>query len=960
MDAQRWAAIESLYKQALAKEPGERSAYLAAACAKDPNLQNELRSLLARADKSLPDLVERSEFERIWSQVADVTVSRSGRCTPPSLQLGEVLCDRFSIVRLLGTGGMGEVYEANDRVLGESVALKTIRADIETRGDVRARFVQEVHAAKKISHANICRIHDLHQHRPTAGRGAAIDFITMELLQGETLRTRLARGPIPLSQARIIAVQLVGALDAAHRAGVIHRDFKSENVMLVAGVDDSVRAVVTDFGLARSQGAVHDILTAAGQIIGTPAYMAPEQILGDRITTAVDIYALGVVLYEMVTGTQPFTGNSPISVAARRLESQPVPPSTYLPDLPVEWDRAILRCLERNPAKRFARASDVYNTITVEDRNPILKFLNAATIGFGASLRSSFSIRSKVPVTMIVLFILAGALLMFWNSLLSHSARAKSGPSTQVYLAVLSFKPLGDQLALRYQTEGIVDALGAKLFQLPGVHLASRAAVDAMKNESPARITRRLGVNMLLNGSVQSAAGGSRITVVVNLEDAGQHMIWADRFSGSTSDLLTLEDQIYSGLVRALNVSVSGDRLARNAAHPTENVEAYDLYLQGRDAVRQRRDEASVKAALDLYTKALDKDPHFGLAYAALADASMYMYDLKKDKFWSEKALHAGAESGRWSPDIPESHVALGSAYRATGRTNEAIAEFQRALELAPNSDEACRRLASAYKDAGNKVESLKYFNKATEANPYYWMNYNQLGWAEFSFGEYNQALENYRKVTEIAPELSSGYSNMGTIYFYLGKYQESIQQLLKATQLKPASVTYADLSECYYHLGRYQEAIDTAQKAITLDPNSDLAAGNLANAYRGAKELQKAKSANEKAIALAYATLDVNPRNVGVMGRLARYYARQGQYDRARQYTYRARRMDPNDVELLFVQTVIESLSGNQSLALRHLQQAMENGFSVAQIESEPELSKLRTTRSYRALIADVHASRH
>jgi serine/threonine-protein kinase len=953
MDAERWKSVESLYHAAMSMEPTQRSAFLDATCPADAELRHEVESLIAcaeHAEQMLPDDARPCGAIQVRAEIEGF-LDRSLRVTEATLKPGEVLCDRFCIVRLLGMGGMGEVYEAEDRMLGESIALKTIRPDIVDRDDVRVRFVREVNAAKKVAHPNICRIHDLHQHRPPSTSGAEIAFITMELLHGETLRARLSRGALPLAEARPIAKQLADALEAAHRAGVVHRDFKSENVMLVAGHDEGARAVVTDFGLARSHSTrtLSSTLSGAGQIVGTPAYMAPEQLLGEKITPAVDIYALGVVLYEMVTGIQPFTGNSPLAIAARKLDSPPPAPRVHSPDLSPQWETAILGCLERDPAKRFAHPSDIWKMIAGEA---------TASAANTSPARRVFISRNAIVAAALLLAI-AGVSRNFWKPFLSHSERGGSRTKKEIYLAVLPFKPLGDRPTLHYQTEGIADAVSARLFQLPRVHLASRAAVDDVKNESPARIARRLGVKMLLSGSVEGSADRNRITVVVNLEDGDRHTVWADRFSGTENDLLTLEDGICDGLIRALNVSVSGDELARGSAHPTENMEAYDLYLEGRFAIRQKRDEASVMTALDLYKKALAKDPHFGLAYAALADASMFMYDLKKESFWTEKALHAAAEAEHLRPGIAESHIAMGSAYRATGRTDEAISEFQHALELAPNSDEAYRRLASAFKDAGRKASALQYFHKAIDANPYYWGNYNQLGWALLNFGEYNQALENFRKVTEIAPDLPNGYTNLGVTYLRLSQYEEAVQQYQKSIQLKPTAPAYANLADGYYHMGRYRKALEAAEQAVALNQNDDLAVGNLADAYRWLGQPEQAQKAYERAINRAYAALEVNPKDAAVMARLALYYAKKGQDDRARECIDSARALDADNAELIFDRAVIESLSGNQSVALRYLRQAVERGYSIAQIESEPDLAKLRLIPAYRASLPSEHAAR-
>jgi eukaryotic-like serine/threonine-protein kinase len=277
---------------------------------------------------------------------------------------GEILAGRFRIMRLLGSGGMGEVYEAADLAVGEPVALKTIRFDVASDERMKARFAQEVYAARKIAHPNVCRIHDLHQHEAVGGE-PGITFLTMELVMGERLDARLRRtGRMNLEDARLIAEQLSAALTAAHRAGVIHRDFKTANVILTSSADRVVRAVVTDFGLARTlfEADRGDSLTESGKIVGTPAYMAPEQLLDEPITPAVDIYALGVVLYEMVTGSRPFTGHG-FAGAVKRISDPPPSPKILCPDLPVEWERAILACLEREPANRTMRAVDVWTAI---------------------------------------------------------------------------------------------------------------------------------------------------------------------------------------------------------------------------------------------------------------------------------------------------------------------------------------------------------------------------------------------------------------------------------------------------------------------------------------------------------------------------------------------------------------------------------------------------------------------
>ncbi len=906
-NAQRWQSIERLYLAAQAIEPGRRSAFLAKECADELELRAEVESLLRYADQPEPGLA----------------LKQTGDCSDPSLQAGSLLAGRFRIERLLGAGGMGEVYEASDSTLGGRVALKVIRPGILAHEEAMKRFKREVQSAKKIAHPNVCRIHDLHGDDSRTEGG--VTFLTMELLEGETLRARLEQGGLPLDDARTVAEQMCSALEAAHEAGVVHCDFKSDNVMLTRTKEGKLRTVVTDFGLARppAEESVSGAASGTSQIIGTPAYMAPEQLLGQPISKAVDIYALGVVLFETVTGAQPFTGDSAFAVAAQRLSTPAPRPSEKLPSLPRAWDTAILGCLEYFPSKRFGNATEVWKTICGQHVRARRTFLRAAAAA---------------------LLIATVCAVLLWR----HYGLARS--NSPLYLAVLPLQTNPADEKLRYRSDGVADALLARLGELPAVHLASRTAVEKIGSEPANKAAQRLGVNLLVTGTLESAGEDGPISISLRLEDAPkQEVLWQDKVSGSAWDLLRLEDQLSDGLVRALHTPKG----QAATPHPTENLEAYDLYLRGRELVKQKRDEATVKAAIDLYTSALAKDSHFGRAHAGLADAAMLMYDLRKDNFWLEKALHEGAEAVRWDGNAVESHVAMGSAYRATGKTGQAIAEFKHALDLSPNSDEALRRLASAYSDAGNKSEAIRYYRKAIEANPFYWVNYEILGFTLFTSGDYGQALENFRRVTEIAPDIANGYDDLAAIYFHQGAYQAAIDQLLKAVQYNPSAQVYLNLSACYYNLGQYAKAIEAGEKSIQLTPNDDLAVSNLADAYRRAGQPNKAAEGYTRAIQLEYAALRANPRDANVMGQMALCYAKLGRFSQATEFIQKARHADTSDLELVFTQAVIEFFKGDQKAALRDLNDAVHKGYSVEQIESEPDLSELRQTAGYRAASA-------
>jgi serine/threonine protein kinase/Flp pilus assembly protein TadD len=859
-----------------------------------------------------------------------------------SVKTGTDFGPRYHVESLLGSGGMGKVYKARDRELDRTVAIKVLRPDLMTDAMAMQRFKHELLLASSISHPNILRIHDL-------GEYNGVKFITMAYVDGGDLTQVMRKeGRLPLERVLKIMKQLAAALAAAHGVNVVHRDLKPQNILL--GSQDHV--YVTDFGIAKTLESDRTSVTRTGAVLGTPLYMSPEQVEGKPVDHRSDIYTYGLIFYEMLTGILPFTGDTTFQLMYQRVHQVPKRPELVIPDLPSYLSRICLKCLEKEPAQRYQSA----NEILVD-----LEFKHAPT--------QTRTVQITLPVISKKLSVISGsALILLFAGLLAippvrdfifrhKPAEPTSGiPSLKEgkFVAVLPMRVLGNQSSLNYVADGLVEALSAKLFQLHDMHTASASEVQkARPSNSLNEAARQLGVNLVVSGTIQGS--GDRLRIVASLDDvAGGRRVWTQEFSGVQQDLLTLEDQIYARLVEALALKPSNEEMARAASHPTENIEAYDLYLKGRDALRGQQDLKNVQSAISLFEQALQKDHAFPLAYAGVADASLVMYRETKNGFWSAKALAAAQQAGSLNQNQPEILLALGSVYNASGRTAEAIAELKRALEVSPSSDEAYGRLGSAYLGSGRSSEGIQALKKAVEINPYYWMNYNNLGNAYYQLGDFTNAAECYRKVIELDPNNPYAYNNLGAVLLQSGRFQEAVEPLQKSLQFSADGQAYSNLGIAYFYLRQYDKAISTYEKAVQLVPNSDMFVGNLAEAYDLAGQKDRALNTFEQAISLAYKGLQVNPRDAITKGRLALWYGKKGDVKQSLKFIAEARNIDPNDLDLIYYQAQALALSGDKANAIETLRTAFKKGQPPAIAQAEPGLQDLQQDPAFQKLIKE------
>ena len=871
------------------------------------------------------------------------TRSAGGRSTRAGIfAAGEELGPRFVIESLLGEGGMGRVYKAYDRELDRFVALKVLLPELANDPQIIQRFKHELLLASRISHKNILRIHDLSE-------ADGVKFITMAFVEGQDLHGILKEErPLSLDRSLKFARQLCAALEAAHHEGVVHRDFKPHNVLVGSG--DQV--FVSDFGLATSFETAKMGMTRSGAFVGTPRYMSPEQVEGGTIDHRSDLYSLGLVIYEMVTGDLPFGGESTWQVMYQRVKDKPKDPKLVKPDLPDWMARIVMHCLERDPAHRYQSAREILADIDAH-RSPSVPRGVRFALPHGSKGWLLAGAAGVVLGAGIFLAIPATRHLLFKGGVGAAVVPGLPPFSEGKFIAVLPFRVLGSEGSLNYVADGLGEALSAKLFQLSDVRIASAAAAFKENDQKTplARIAKDLGVNYIIHGLVQGA--GEKIRIVVNLENMVDNRLqWSQEFSGVTGDLLTLEDQIYAKLIEVLQTKAPNSSSA--AAHPTENVAAYDLYLRGRTELRNQQDVKNVQAAINYFEDAIKKDSSFALAYAGTSDASRIMYREKNDSFWAQKSLAAAEQALRLNPNLPEVHIALGSIYNATGKSSEAVSELQNALRLAPNSDDAYLRLGDIYLASGQGREAVAAYQKAIDVNPYYWFNYNELGRAYSQTGEYEKALQAFRRVNELEPENFLGYLNVGAVYFEQGNYEECITYFQKSLHLQPDAKTYSNLGVAYFYLKRYSESVPMFEKAVELSPNNETFTGNLADAYRWSNQRDRAVTTYAKAINLAYRELAVNPRNSDALGSLALYYAKKGEASEAVSFIRRARTINPSDLNLIYQEAVVHAVNNSPDQAFKSLREALTKGYSLKEAMSDPELESLKSLPEFSRIVKE------
>jgi serine/threonine protein kinase/Tfp pilus assembly protein PilF len=632
--------------------------------------------------------------------------------------VGETL-GHYKILELLGEGGMGKVYRAEDTHLNRQVALKVLPDEVAARRETLARFQQEARTLAAVDHPNIVTIYSVEE-------SSGVHFITMQLVEGRRLTEMIPQSGMSTHRFFEIAVQLAQGLAAAHERGVIHRDLKPGNIM----VTEKNRVKILDFGLAKPDPDATQFqrtevptqpLTQEGRLVGTVPYMSPEQLEAKTVDSRSDIFSFGVVLYELATGRRPFEGDSALAVASSIIRDTPESVDSLKRDFSPEVGRVIDRCLEKDPERRFQTALDLHSELQ-RLRDGITSPIQAIS-GEITGRKRSWSIRGWATVLTAVLLLGAGALFHFSRQ------RNPGHPTTRKSVAVIPFENLDPEAESDYFSDGITEDILTQLGKIGELTVVPSVATKKFKggNATPAEIGAELRVATLLRGSVRREA--NRLRIACQLVDTGNaEQIWAETYDREAKDIFAIQDEIARQIVANLGASLSPEEQTRFNPRPTASLNAYDYYLKGRALYYQYEGQRN-NQAIDMFKRALKIDQNFAPAHAGLADAYALGAMRYGEPFsWLEDARKSAEKAISLDPNSAEGYKALGLSYVYRGKYRKALEAYLKAVDLNPNYYTAVTNAGTMYLYLGMLDEAVAWFKRSLALNPIHSRTYQNLG----------------------------------------------------------------------------------------------------------------------------------------------------------------------------------------------------------------------------------------
>ncbi|MGA9567903.1 MAG: tetratricopeptide repeat protein [Candidatus Korobacteraceae bacterium] len=855
----------------------------------------------------------------------------------PSISVGQLL-GHYRLIERIGGGGQGEVFRAHDERFDKDVALKILPLKVLADEEARKRFRQEALAVGRLSHPNVATAFYF-------GEENGIDFLVTEYVAGAGLDEKLALGPMPEQDVVKLGIQLASGLEAAHHEGIIHRDLKPGNLRITQ--NGSLK--ILDFGLAELVDSTLDVASAETVTInmtltGTLPYMAPEQFGGvsDQRT---DLWSAGAVLYEMATGQLPFREMQLQQLRMAILHNHPGRPSAINPKISPDLERVILRCLQKDPGKRYQTATDLREDL--------------ARVAQGQKVSTGDRLRGRGFAVALLAIALAGsgvAVYHFWpqiKTLLGQPSTESAGQFRM--LAILPIQNTGESSSDDALVRGMAETVSARIAQgtnskqlqlIPPSELIAR---DARTTDA---VRREFGVDRVLEVSVQRS--GEKVRVTCSLIDPKTHQVLnACTVTGDGSDLFALQDTL-AGEVIAMLPRGSHSEQAEPSEVQAAAPAGYEFYLRGRGYLLEYQKPANIDAAIKEFEQALKLSPNYAPAYAGLGEAYWQGYKADRGNDWLDQARVNCNKALAANPKLAEGHTCLGNIDNDTGKYNDAVEEFQRAFSADPKSVDALNGLAEAYDRMGNAAAAEETYKKAIALQPQYWAVYNWLGYFYFGRARYDDAVTMFNKVVEYTPDNQRGYNNLGAVYVMEGRYEAAIAPLKKATDLAPSRDTYGNLGAAYFYLQQYSKAVNSFELAIKQDDQDAATWGYLGDAlYWTPARRPEASAAYQKGVQLARAKLSVNPKDATHEALLGEFLAMLNRKQDAVEAVQKALALKPGDAEIMFKAALVYNHFGDRKQTLDWLRKATDAGYPRIVVRDTPDFQQLRTDPVYQALIS-------